>query len=123
MSRKSNRQIIEENECRTRLRKQKRYASGKRINGTPPVRKIHREDWQSIFESLSAGIDFALCKDGISQQDIQFIRRRISLCEKVQVQTDRGRLPIDPQYIRLERRPLFVIRLRPKRPYNAGGVT
>ena len=83
MSRKSNRQVIEELECKTRLRKQKRYASGKRINGTPPVRKIHREDWQAIFESLSIGIDFMFCKDCISQQDIQFIRRRISLCEKV----------------------------------------
>lgn len=82
MSRKSNRQIIEEIECSTRLRKQKRYANSK-ISGTSPVRKIHREDWRTIFESLFDGIDFALCKDGISQQEMHFIRKRIRLCEKV----------------------------------------
>lgn len=81
MSRKSNRQVIEEGERNTRLRKQKRNSIEK-SSGSSPVRKMHREDWQTIFESLSVGIDFAL-KDGISQQDIQFIRRRICLCKKV----------------------------------------
>ncbi len=83
MSHKSNRQLMEEQENRTRLRKQCRSVNRKKINGQPPVKKIYKEDWRTIFEALSLGIDEILCKEIITQQDASFIRKRIGLCEKI----------------------------------------
>jgi len=83
MPKKSNRQLIEEQERKTRIRKLGHSVNRKKINGAPPVKKIFKEDWRTIFETLSVGVDETLCKEDLTQQDISFIRKRIGLCEKI----------------------------------------
>jgi len=83
MSKKSNRQLIQEQEQRKRLKKHGHTVNRKKINGEPPVKKIYKEDWRTIFEVLSITIDEVLCQELITQRDVAFIRKRIGLCEKI----------------------------------------
>ncbi len=81
MSRKSNQErIIDANNER---RRQKNTQSVKPVSPKPVTTKIFKEDWRVIFQCLSVGIDEVIQQETLTEQDRHWVRRRISLCEKI----------------------------------------
>lgn len=82
MSKKSNRQLIQEEEHSVKLRKRDRELCQKKDDGQQPIKKMFKEDWRVIFEVLAESVESDISKP-ITQHSAAIIRKKIGLCEKV----------------------------------------